>query len=109
MAIGHAILYAQECISGNFIIANANNFYNPHAIAIMIHFLENSNPNQFCYVGYLLTNTLSPNSLVSRRIIQTDSQNYILSITEIAQIQRESNRSIMILHSTKDFDHSSIL
>jgi bifunctional N-acetylglucosamine-1-phosphate-uridyltransferase/glucosamine-1-phosphate-acetyltransferase GlmU-like protein len=106
---GHAVLCAQECIQGNFIVVNADDFYGPHAIASTVHFLENNHSNQFCCVGYPLIHTLSPNGPVSRGIIQTDSSNYVTSISEITQIQQQSNGSIFSPHTTKGSNHFPLL
>jgi UTP-glucose-1-phosphate uridylyltransferase len=110
---GHAVLCAADRIRGNFIAMNADDFYGPNAIAPAMHFwegnLEDNNPDQFCCIGYLLTNTLSPNGPVSRGIIQADAQNFITSITEITQIQRQSNGSIIAPHIAKGSDCFPIL
>jgi NDP-sugar pyrophosphorylase family protein len=91
---GHAVLCAREYIRGNFIVANADDFYGPHAMATAIRFLKNNRPNQFCCVGYSLSHTLSPNGPVSRGIIQTDAQNFVTSIVEMVRIQQLSDGSI---------------
>jgi UTP-glucose-1-phosphate uridylyltransferase len=106
---GHAVLCAAGHIQGNFIAVNADDFYGPNAIATAIHFLESNNhPNQFCCVGYPLAHTLSPNGPVSRGIIQMDSQNFITSITEMTQIQRQSDGSIVAHQIAQDTDHPPI-
>jgi UTP-glucose-1-phosphate uridylyltransferase len=91
---GHAVLCAREYICRNFIVINADDFYGPRAMAAAIHFFGNNYPDQFCCIGYPLSHTLSPNGPVSRGIIQTDSQNFVLSITEMAKIQQFSDGSI---------------
>ncbi|MDR1590401.1 MAG: hypothetical protein LBR92_00115 [Puniceicoccales bacterium] len=92
---GHAVLCAQEYIRGNFIIVNADDFYGPQAMATAIHFFENNHSNQFCCVGYPLSHTLSPNGPVSRGILQVDSQNSVISIVEMANIQQLPDGSIV--------------
>jgi UTP-glucose-1-phosphate uridylyltransferase len=91
---GHAVLCAREHIRGNFIVVNADDFYGSHAMATVIRFLANNQPNQFCCVGYPLSHALSSNGPVSRGIIQMDSQNFVTSIVEITKIQQFSNGPI---------------
>jgi NDP-sugar pyrophosphorylase family protein len=104
---GHAVLCAQEYIRGNFIVVNADDFYGPHAMATAIYFLENNQSNQFCCIGYPLSHTLSPNGPVSRGIIQTDSQNFVTSIVEMAKIQQLPDGSITGTHPEKEKDDPS--
>ncbi|MDR0418037.1 MAG: hypothetical protein LBH08_01200 [Puniceicoccales bacterium] len=106
---GHATLCAANYIHGNFIIMNADDFYGHHAIATAVHFMENSKPNQCCCVGYPLSHTLSPSGPVSRGIIQMDSQNFVNSIIEIPNIQRQSDGLIIASNAMKNSDSSPIL
>jgi bifunctional N-acetylglucosamine-1-phosphate-uridyltransferase/glucosamine-1-phosphate-acetyltransferase GlmU-like protein len=106
---GHAVLCARECIGGNFIVINADDFYGLHAMGSVVHFLRNSHPNQFCCVGYPLSHTLSANGPISRGIIQVDAQNFVTAITEITQIQRQPDGSIMGANTAHNSGYLSIL
>jgi UTP-glucose-1-phosphate uridylyltransferase len=107
---GHAVLCAKDYISHYFIVINADDFYGQNAITIAANFLKSTFPNQYCCVGYPLIHTLSPNGPVSRGIIESDSQNFVTSITEMAHIEQGSNGTITahkISEKTKSSRHSS--
>ncbi|MDR0590931.1 MAG: NTP transferase domain-containing protein [Puniceicoccales bacterium] len=100
---GHAVLCAREYIRGNFVVINADDFYGADAIKAAINFVKKSGA-ECCCIGYPLVRTLSAGGPVSRGIIEVDSENYVTAITEITQIQRLADGSIISLDSSKNFD-----
>ncbi|MDR1303552.1 MAG: NTP transferase domain-containing protein [Puniceicoccales bacterium] len=100
---GHAVLCARDYIRGNFVVVNADDFYGAEAIGAAVNFVKKNN-TECCCIGYPLIQTLSASGPVSRGIIEVDSENRATAITEVTQIQRLADGSIISLNSAKNFD-----
>ncbi len=80
----HAILMAKDVIHEPFAIINADDFYGRDAFQVMADYLRSLEGKQgdYCMVGYRLENTLSENGTVSRGVCETDSEGYLVGMTE---------------------------
>lgn len=90
----HAILMAQEAVHEPFAIINADDFYGRDAFMVMADYLRDLSPNscgRYCMVGYRLENTLSDNGAVSRGVCRTDSDGFLVGMTERTAIARSAN------------------
>jgi hypothetical protein len=95
----HALLAAQELISQNFAVINADDFYGSHAFALFQ--LPNtlpdtvSTPVQGCMIGYPLRHVLSEHGVVSRGLCYTDAESdYLTKIVEATAVARQADGKI---------------
>ncbi len=100
----HAILMAKEVIHEPFAIINADDFYGRDAFQVMGDYLRSLEGKQgdYCMVGYRLENTLSENGTVSRGVCETDSEGYLIGMTERTSIGRTDSG---IAYSDADGSH----
>ena len=89
----HAILMAKEAIHEPFAVINADDFYGRDAFVVMADYLRGlaGKKGDYCMVGYRLENTLSENGTVSRGVCETDSQGFLVGMTERTSIGRTDN------------------
>ena len=88
----HAVIVAASKIKEPFTVINADDFYGFEAFESVARFLEQGSTiqsHEYCMVGYKLKNTLSEHGLVSRGVCETDSENYLIKITERTQIGKK--------------------
>lgn len=83
----HAVLAAREQLSGPFVIVNADDYYGPEAITAASGFLSDrltvrqSDP-RLAAIAYPLHETLSRNGPVSRALLITDTDDWLIGIEE---------------------------
>ena len=88
----HAVIVAASKIKEPFTVINADDFYGFEAFESVARFLKQGSTiqsHEYCMVGYKLKNTLSEHGLVSRGVCETDSENYLIKITERTQIGKK--------------------
>ncbi|MCB0496957.1 MAG: NTP transferase domain-containing protein [Cyclobacteriaceae bacterium] len=86
---GHAVMVAKQLVKEPFAVINADDFYGADAFKTMSRFLQDGvSDNENAMVGYILKNTLSDHGYVSRGICETDSKNYLKTVTERTNIER---------------------
>ncbi|MBP3582147.1 MAG: nucleotidyltransferase [Clostridia bacterium] len=86
---GHAVLCAKDAISSNFAVINADDFYGFDAFKSVASFLKNNtNPANYCLIGYPVENTLSSSGAVNRGVCN-NSGGTLTSITE-SKISKEN-------------------
>jgi len=86
---GHAVMVAKHLVKEPFAVINADDFYGSDAFKTMSQFLQSGiSDNENAMVGYILKNTLSENGYVSRGICETDTSNYLQTVTERTHIER---------------------
>lgn len=91
----HAILCAQEAVSGPFAVINADDFYGTDAFVKANNFLVTEcSDKTYGIVAYNLNNTLSEHGSVSRGVIEVGNNNELLSINERLKIYRENGQII---------------
>ncbi|MDP2423595.1 MAG: sugar phosphate nucleotidyltransferase [Bacteroidales bacterium] len=83
---GHAVLMAKDIISEPFAVINADDFYGADAFRVMADFLQQAHEGEYAMVGYQLNKTLSEHGTVSRGVCNTDSNGFLLEITEHTKI-----------------------
>ncbi len=91
---GHAVLIGREAIASPFATINSDDFYGPGAFRDLAAWLgKNSSPNrspdEYCFVGYPLRNTLSDHGHVSRGVCRIDAQGFLAEVVERVRITRE--------------------
>ncbi|GAA3611540.1 phosphotransferase [Flavivirga amylovorans] len=87
---GHALLMAEEAITGNFAIINADDFYGAEAFETMAKHLIKTDKNSFNFstMAYLLKNTVSDHGYVSRGECQVNEKGYLTSVNERTHIEK---------------------
>ncbi len=96
---GHAVLMADGRVQGPFAVINADDFYGYDAyrkIADFFRETEHAGEQQYCMVGYRLSQTLSDHGSVSRGICKTDPQGFLMDVVERTHIVKD-NESISYL------------
>lgn len=89
----HALLAAASSIQEPFGVINADDFYGANAFKAVFDFL--SSPNEFdkhcyCIPGYKLSETLSEYGYVARAVCETDTNGYLINISEKTHISKSS-------------------
>ncbi len=94
---GHAVMMAEKKIPGPFAVINADDFYGReafHAIADYYKELTPARENDYCMVGYMLSNTLSEFGAVSRGVCRISKQSELLEVTEHTHIEKKGPRIV---------------
>ncbi len=90
----HALLCAADVIGNDkFAVINADDFYGREMYLKIAEFLStiDNDSNNFCMVGYILKNTLSPNGTVTRGLCKTNDEGKLVSLVETFKIQPNAN------------------
>lgn len=105
----HAILAANNNISENFAIINADDFYGRDAFIEVAKFLKTATlktPKEYAVVGYNVLNTLTENGSVKRGICEEDC-GYLKKLTESLVEKRENKIVAKPLDGSHEFEVSS--
>jgi hypothetical protein len=91
---GHAVMLCREAISGPFAVINADDLYGPKGFEVVMSWLCNRTmsglpPQEYCFIGYRLRNTLSEHGHVSRGICRLDTNGYLTEVIERLRIEKE--------------------
>ena len=89
---GHAVLVAREKIHEPFIVINADDFYGARSFQVIIDYLKQGRGNEYAMVGFRLDKTLSDFGQVARGICETDRFDYLQSIMEVTNIERQEKK-----------------
>ncbi|MDD5980062.1 MAG: sugar phosphate nucleotidyltransferase [bacterium] len=82
LGTAHAIWCCRNLIKGNFAIINADDFYGYDSFKVLVDYLKNNdNFDEFCMVGYKISNTLTENGVVKRGVCQ-EKNGYLSSLIE---------------------------
>ncbi len=88
----HAVLCAKDAIDGApFAVVNADDYYGKAAYKTIYQYLVNakdSNPLDFCMVGYLLGNTVTENGSVARGVCTVNEEGYLTEVVERTRIEK---------------------
>lgn len=85
----HAIWCCRDSLNGPFAVINADDYYGAEAFRKMYKALtENSDPQTFHMVGYVMTNTLTENGTVSRGVCDVDENGMLQRVVERTKIRR---------------------
>jgi len=87
----HAMLAAESVINEPCVMINADDFYGRDAFASIAAHLQSApaeanGKNQYCMVGFKLSNTLSEHGSVARGVCTADADNLLTSVTEMTKI-----------------------
>jgi dTDP-glucose pyrophosphorylase len=106
----HAMLAAQELIHEPCVMINADDFYGRDAFAVISQHLQTAaaelnGKQQFCMVGFRLSNTLSEHGSVARGVCSVNSGGMLSSVVEMTKIfktdvgaeNREEGRAVVQL------------
>lgn len=93
----HALLTASKVIKEPFVSINADDFYGYQAYKLAYKFLSDkfTTDSNYALIGYKLKNTLSDNGTVSRGICEIDENNFLKSIVEGTEIQKENDKIVV--------------
>lgn len=85
----HAILVTENKIHEPFGVINSDDYYGVESFGILKDFLVNdSNPNNYCIVGYKLGNTLSDHGDVNRGVCKAGKEGFLEHIVETRKIEK---------------------
>ncbi len=92
----HAVLMGKSVINEPFAVINADDYYGQESFAILADFLRSKEgrKNEYCMVGYRVSNTLSENGSVSRGVCETDAEGNLTGVVERTSIERKSDGKI---------------
>jgi len=101
---GHAVWTARNHVHEPFAVINADDFYGPTSYRLLADFLRTpqaaaDNVPEFCMVGFLLRNTLSPHGSVARGICQVDTAGHLVEVVENTKIEPASDGGAKSLHA----------
>ena len=90
----HALLMGKNVIKEPFAIINADDFYGKESYEVLAKFLmeKENKTNEYCMVGYRVSNTLSESGSVSRGVCEVDAENNLTSVVERTSIERKDNK-----------------
>lgn len=92
---GHAVLCADKIVDDDFAVINSDDFYGRDSFQKLGDFLRHNTRRDeklhFCMAGFVLENTLTENGHVSRGVCETDSDGYLIRVTERTKIQRNGS------------------
>jgi hypothetical protein len=92
---GHAVMLCRAAITGPFAVINADDLYGPRGFEEMIAWLRGRSgtglpPQEYCFIGYRLGNTLSAHGHVSRGLCRLDPDGYLTEVVEKLRIERDA-------------------
>jgi hypothetical protein len=71
-------------------VINADDFYGAESYSVLAEHLKSASPD-YSMVGFILRNTLSDYGSVARGVCRVSSDNYLLRIEELTNIERDGN------------------
>ena len=96
----HALLCAKECLTDNFAVINADDFYGREAFETIARHLKGAcdkdGVSNVAMVGYVLGNTLTENGTVSRGVCKVGEDGMLKSIVETTQIMPDGDTAAYI-------------
>lgn len=92
----HAVLMAKDIIHEPFAVINADDFYGHESFEVLAEFLKSveNKKNEYCMIGYRITNTLSESGSVNRGICQTDKDGNLTGVVERIDIEEKGGRIV---------------
>lgn len=102
----HALWVARHVIPGDFVVANADDFYGKESYASLAEFLQQTKnlDHAFAMCGYQLSNTLSAHGTVSRGVCQKDQLGNLISVVEHLKIGYNQQGRIISHHHNEDVE-----
>ncbi|MFH1159486.1 MAG: nucleotidyltransferase [bacterium] len=90
---GHAILMAEQKITGPFAVINSDDFYGRKAYQTLAAYYQDwtaTRANDYSMVAYEIGKTLSDFGAVSRGVCQADDSSFLMDVVERTQIEKTS-------------------
>ena len=81
---------AEDVIHEPFAVINADDFYGAESYSVLAEHLKSAT-DDYSMVGFILRNTLSDFGSVARGVCRVSSDNYLLRIEELTNIERDGN------------------
>jgi hypothetical protein len=93
---GHAVMLCRGAVSGPFAVINADDLYGPRGFEEMMSWLRHRTmtglaPQEYCFIGYRLRNTLSEHGRVSRGLCRIDTDGFLTEVVEMLRIEKEGS------------------
>src|SRR5687768_10440904 len=89
---GHAVLAAEQAVTGPFAVVNADDFYGAEAYQALAEFLLDADPAAvtptFGLTGYRIGETLSESGGVNRGVLRVSADGMLESVEEVLDITR---------------------
>jgi UTP-glucose-1-phosphate uridylyltransferase len=85
-----AVLMAEDVIHEPFAVINADDFYGAESYQVLADHLKSGSAD-YSMVGFILRNTLSDFGSVARGVCRVSSEDYLLRIEELTNIERDGN------------------
>ena len=94
----HALLCAEDKVTDNFAVINADDFYGRDAFEKLADHLKSIDKTSadYCMIGYVLRNTLTENGTVSRGKCDTNERGMLASITELTKIRTNGEDALYL-------------
>lgn len=92
----HAVLMGKDVIKEPFAVINSDDFYGRDSFAVLGKELSTmeGKKNDYCMVGYRVSNTLSENGTVARGECHTDANGYLKTVVERTSIERVDGKIV---------------
>lgn len=106
---GHAVLMAEEAITGPFAAINADNFYGATSFTLLADHLRtvtDRNEADYAMVGFVLRDTLSEFGGVSRAVCRLNAEGFLENVTELSGITPDGDRARYIDETGQRFSLS---
>lgn len=92
---GHAVLCAEEKVTGPFAVINADDFYGAQSFQTLGNFLNTPRPpaaqEDYAMVGFRLDRTLSEHGTVARGVCRVAGNGLLESVEELTGIERTAS------------------
>jgi NDP-sugar pyrophosphorylase family protein len=90
----HAVLAAEDVLSGPFAVANADDWYGPSSYAALARHFARRGRREHALLGFRLEDTLSAHGGVSRAVCQVTRDGRLTGITEWLDVREEMGRIV---------------
>lgn len=88
----HAVLSAEDVVTKPFAVINADDFYGGTSFQVLGEYLASAQDKggfyDYCMVGFVLRNTLTPHGHVARGICTVDHEGYLAKVVERTKIEQ---------------------
>lgn len=88
----HAVLSAEDVVTKPFAVINADDFYGGTSFQVLGEYLASAQDKEgfydYCMVGFVLRNTLTPHGHVARGICTVDHEGYLAKVVERTKIEQ---------------------
>lgn len=68
---GHAVLACKDCVNGNFVMINSDDFYGRDAYMKIAEYFNKAENDDYCMVSFRVVNTMTENGSVKRGVCES--------------------------------------